>query len=543
MTKLIQSSLASLANQPTAITTINNNAAAASAAMENTLSRDGTAPNQMGAPLDMNSHQIINLPAPSSLDSPARLVDVVSNPTIVIPGTGSSGHVVPFLDGNNTWSGDNYFHGRPWADVRAFGAVGNGSTDDSASIQAACDWVANHYGGGIVFIPPGNYHLRTGVVLNLGVNIFGSGPNSASVWADTDISVFTLNGFQSGIRDITIVGFNSFSGHHAAVQINSSAVEAMLFRCVVQFGQNCINNAAGDSVVMYTKCILSYGSALVYSTGGTWYERCKLDTPWPGATPGTNSLTLTAWAANTPYTAGAVATFGGFVIQCMSSGTSGSVFPGLPLYGVNQIDGTATWQTAAPTFSYAMILDSGSFSTSIHNCDFTGCYRGSILLEKTGAVEPQGTFIDQGTFSAILYGVDMQAASGVTITKSSFAVYSGVSNAAINIANANDVTISNNLMFQGNNAIAWSAGLNLNITGNQIHGFNGIAIDIASNQTHFNICNNQLGGSAIWGANNNTVNVSGTSDYYNICNNIVNGSATGVQDGGSGTHKLVQGNW
>lgn len=57
-----------------------NNNAAITAAIENTLSRDGTGPNQMSAPLDMNSQRIINLPAPVSNSEPARLADVGQAP-------------------------------------------------------------------------------------------------------------------------------------------------------------------------------------------------------------------------------------------------------------------------------------------------------------------------------------------------------------------------------------------------------------------------------------------------------------------------------
>lgn len=111
MSKITLNSIADLTQSSTAQTTINTNSSTIQTAFDNTLSRDGTSPNQMGAALDMNSNQIINLPAPSTVNSPARLIDVTSNPTIVIPGTGTSGHVVPFLDGNNTWSGTETFNG------------------------------------------------------------------------------------------------------------------------------------------------------------------------------------------------------------------------------------------------------------------------------------------------------------------------------------------------------------------------------------------------------------------------------------------------
>jgi len=109
MSKVNLNDVASFQNDTTAVNTVNTNSATIETAFDNTLSRDGTQPNTMGANLDMNGNQILNLPAPASVNSPARLVDVVTNPTIVIPGTGTSGHLVPFLDGNNTWSGTNTY--------------------------------------------------------------------------------------------------------------------------------------------------------------------------------------------------------------------------------------------------------------------------------------------------------------------------------------------------------------------------------------------------------------------------------------------------
>src|SRR5882672_9618611 len=93
------------------LTTINNNNALTTTAINNTLSRDGTTPNQMLATLDMNNFQIVNLPFPSTINSPARLVDVTTpgSITIVTALTGTSGHTVGFLDGANTWSNTQTF--------------------------------------------------------------------------------------------------------------------------------------------------------------------------------------------------------------------------------------------------------------------------------------------------------------------------------------------------------------------------------------------------------------------------------------------------
>ena len=54
------------------VATINANYALIEAAIENTLSRDGTGPNSMEGSLDMNSERIINLPEPVSSTEPIR---------------------------------------------------------------------------------------------------------------------------------------------------------------------------------------------------------------------------------------------------------------------------------------------------------------------------------------------------------------------------------------------------------------------------------------------------------------------------------------
>ena len=75
MAKLTTTDLANLTNQTTAITQINANNALIEAAIENTVSRDGTSPNTMTSSLDMNSNDIINIAA---LDASSITLDGIS---------------------------------------------------------------------------------------------------------------------------------------------------------------------------------------------------------------------------------------------------------------------------------------------------------------------------------------------------------------------------------------------------------------------------------------------------------------------------------
>lgn len=78
MAKLTLSDLTNLQNETSATNVLNRNFEEIEDAIQNTLSRDGTSPNAMGANLDMNSNRIVNLPAPASAGEPARFEELPS---------------------------------------------------------------------------------------------------------------------------------------------------------------------------------------------------------------------------------------------------------------------------------------------------------------------------------------------------------------------------------------------------------------------------------------------------------------------------------
>jgi len=70
MAKITLNDVVNLQNEGSAVAAINNNSDAIEVAIENSLSRDGTSPNQMTAVLDMNSNKIINLPDATTPQEP-----------------------------------------------------------------------------------------------------------------------------------------------------------------------------------------------------------------------------------------------------------------------------------------------------------------------------------------------------------------------------------------------------------------------------------------------------------------------------------------
>lgn len=76
MGKVSLSTVGNLQDTTTAGNTINTNNSAIVTGFNNTLSLDGTQPNQMESNLDMNSNRILNLAAPGSALEPVRLQDM-----------------------------------------------------------------------------------------------------------------------------------------------------------------------------------------------------------------------------------------------------------------------------------------------------------------------------------------------------------------------------------------------------------------------------------------------------------------------------------
>lgn len=114
--------------------------------------------------------------------------------------------------------------GTPTFDVRAYGALGDGTTNDRAAIQAAIDAAA--VTGGTVFVPAGTYKCNTALALKSLVYITGTGVNSILVaGADLDvINAATVDAVVDAmVADIKISGFGSTGVLNRPINLNGVA--------------------------------------------------------------------------------------------------------------------------------------------------------------------------------------------------------------------------------------------------------------------------------------------------------------------------------
>lgn len=178
MAKLTLTDIASGYNSTTVI---NANNALIETALENTLSRDGTSPNTMGAELDMNSNNINNLPDATQAQQPVTLAQLQA---AAVGGASVAASLVTITDAGGLYVSNNVEGALqeittswpqsaletanaitptdtsyPWGDIRRYGAVGDSTlttagTDNTSAIQDAID------SGHKVYFAPGFYAVE-----------------------------------------------------------------------------------------------------------------------------------------------------------------------------------------------------------------------------------------------------------------------------------------------------------------------------------------------------------------------------------------------
>jgi hypothetical protein len=92
--------------------------------------------------------------------------------------------------------------------VKNYGAVGDGTTDDRASIQTAID-AAVAAGGGTVYMPVGVYKLTTKLTLGNGVTLCGDGNRSVlkPIYSSLSVNRVIDNDWTNGNSDISLRNF------------------------------------------------------------------------------------------------------------------------------------------------------------------------------------------------------------------------------------------------------------------------------------------------------------------------------------------------
>jgi hypothetical protein len=120
---------------------------------------------------------------------------------------------------------------RPYLDVRTYGAVGDGTTNDTAAFQAAVTALPST--GGIIYVPDGTYVVQ-GLTLKNGVSIRGNGFSSKLLTKSGDMISITTAIQNINLNDLYLE--SSTSGGHIINVSGTGALYLSKFENV-QFGQ------------------------------------------------------------------------------------------------------------------------------------------------------------------------------------------------------------------------------------------------------------------------------------------------------------------
>lgn len=263
-------------------TVINNNNAEIEEAIDNALSRTGGSPNSMEVSLDMNSNRIINLDSPQGPNDAARWVDVTEATEVVgvvVPSqTGNSGRYLGTDGTAASWSNPLTYYERTAAeiaaaitptaykfapgDVRRYGAVANGSTNDSAAIQAAINVQAS--GGTDVILAPGTSALSTGLTFGGNLKIRGHGNKTSIllVTSGTAISVLRAANTSAFNDGVVLEDFGIILANAADIGVNLTSVSRCDMRSVRIWGDSAQVAVRGTGVLFDAGTASCYANSL-----------------------------------------------------------------------------------------------------------------------------------------------------------------------------------------------------------------------------------------------------------------------------------------
>jgi hypothetical protein len=499
-------------------------------------------------------------------------------------GSGAPGDVPQYdssgtrlVDGATISTNQSFYFGsgRPWCDVRSQGATGTAltsQTDDAAAFRA-CVTTLNALGGGILYVPPGNYCLKTAAsasnfalnITNVSIRVVGAGLYFPSqiYTCGANIGLIYENVTGSSVEQLEYTASGGQGDPGASTGIAASYP-------AIQFGSSCglctidhvrgfgglygLDNEGSDTWVSDFSFGYAYGAAIIHSAGsGHRYLHGAVDQNWPVVLPNVNSLTISAWQSSHSYSGNGasntnVVSTGGYNIQLFSAScVSGGTAPTVLTYGHAITDGTCTWQLVGNATQYvALDCDGNCTEMIVHgevdiNCG--GCTDGFAMTNNNAGTAPNTVEIDGSSFGQeIVSNIGLYAGSIITISNNHMSGGDQTNSSAIYVPNA---SFTGAFSAFGNHISLANSGISVGIVPSSISGYSIIGNKFDSVGTAINYFG--AAGAVHLTAGHNTMygattafTVTAGSSYYEFTNNDINGAALSYTIGDA--HKIVTGN-
>lgn len=166
------------------------------------------------------------------------------------------------------------------ANVKSFGAVGNGVADDTAAVVAAVAFLAL-LGGGTLYFPAGTYKLSAAVVLSSGIWVQGAGVNETTITLATNttpaIFFYASAASNIAVRDITFNG-GAQTDTAVRIQLDTNCTDCTIERCAFTNCKTAIWLSVGGTRIRIAdnrfNSVVDYAVRANEGTGnGIWIER------------------------------------------------------------------------------------------------------------------------------------------------------------------------------------------------------------------------------------------------------------------------------
>lgn len=331
------------------------------------------------------------------------------------PATGTTGQLAVYTSGtaigsSNTITADVYFKsGRPWIDVKAYGAVGDGVTVDKTAIQNAINACPTSPAVAcIVYFPNGNYQLGGAGGIGLTINTGATGQNNVCMVGES-------YGGQGGTR----ITYTGSSGSGIAVGSNSQSTSGFCLQDI--------------SIVLATGVTASTNGLTLTRVNHVELKRVRIDGTTTAAQYG---IQITANTGNSQF------------VQIEEPDIQGIFTNGI------QIDGSSSPPVTATTIIGGNIQKTGGVtgngincaagdSTAVYNTDIEGWAIGinstcnkdywgarleantiAILNNPTASQDQDAPIMQDGTSGAQIndYGINTRRLDLVAAPSNSFEV-------------------------------------------------------------------------------------------------------------------------
>jgi hypothetical protein len=463
-----------------------------------------------------------------------------------------------------------------YANVIWYGAVHNGTTDDSPAFSATFTGCITtlSYNSCTIYVPSASnpyclfsgFSINTGLTTNGGIRLMGGGVQGTNLSAcgHTTNPVLTLNNQWIHVTGFTVIGYGFgsdpiFTGTPAtqpAILLNSGCSSCVIEDVYTIGGTAAIqNNGACGYTISNVWGSFSYGDGShvfgffsQINCGGTVWNS-HFDMVYPLKQPA-HGVTVAAWQATHAYTATDV-TNGTIVsvtcnsraawIQIQTAGTSGGSAPNCKPFGQSITDGTAVWQFVNFTISACIQLDTGSIETEIIQTDATCAANINIWLSNTyaGTAPSQNSIIRSTPGGAFGWNVNIGSTTTHTTIlglETSYEMLPSGGGVLIDGISSGTNIIGIDCLNGFSYCVNITAAAN-NISVSNMHATSGDAggadFNVTAAATGFKLENS----THVAGSGNLFTIAAVAANHYFISGNICNG--TGSSDGGTGTAKLL----